>query len=102
MVTPPSRLHPKLGKVTGSATVRSSVRPLPQANQSAPLHARNSAYQQFPLLLAAVSVGAGSFWPVLSMLRLPHLSLVCGPSGFAVAMYPCPVEEAAGRANDTW
>ena len=62
--------------------MRSSVRPLPQANQPAPLHARNSAYQQFPLLLAAVLVGAGSFWPVLSMLRLLHLSLACAPGGY--------------------
>jgi len=34
----------------------------------------DAAYQQRPFELAEVLVGSGSFWPVLSMLRLPHLS----------------------------
>ena len=47
-----------------------------------------NAYQQRPFELAVVFVGSGSFWPVLSMLRLPHLSSCCGPlaTGVAVAM----------------
>jgi len=44
------------------------------------------AYQQRPFELAEVLVGSGSFWPVLSMLRLPHLSSACTPCGVAVAV----------------
>jgi len=45
----------------------------------------DAAYQQRPFELAEVLVGSGSFWPVLPMLRLPHLSSACGPCGVAVA-----------------
>ena len=44
------------------------------------------AYQQRPFELAEVSVGSGDFWPVLSMLSLPHLSSACAPCGVAVAV----------------
>lgn len=43
-------------------------------------------YQQLPLELAAALVGACSFWPVLSMGRLPQASPCCAPWGVAVAM----------------
>lgn len=43
------------------------------------------AYQQLPLVFWAVLEGPGIFVPVLSMLRLPHTSFVCGPCGAAVA-----------------
>ena len=58
---------------------------VPDKNQSRVPRA-GDAYQQRPLLFLAVLAAEGSFWPVLSMLRLPHLSSACTPCGVAVAV----------------